>query len=215
MSLQPVYSYCGDWGGKVARWGESSCLLLSPGKRRPPIKRTTALQRGQMVMAPPEQSQQQGWQMVPSLQKISGMSVQTRGDKVFGATTQHGLVNVLQMAVQKRNLKFVALTNFHGVDTLTNFRLPTWTRSPSRGVGKKCAKPALAGWKEQAPGVHCPWLGEQAPCRRGRGPANSWGNWCIFYRFLLSVCFCFSFNVNNQHATVITSSMTSWTQGWK
>ena len=81
--------------------GESSCLLLSPGKRRPPIKRTTALQRGQMVMAPPEWSQQQGWQMVPSLQKISGMSVQTRGDKVFGATMQLGLVNVLQMAVQK------------------------------------------------------------------------------------------------------------------
>lgn len=109
----------------MARGRESSCLLLSPGKRRPPIKRTTALQRGQMVTAAPQRSQQQGWQMVPSLQKISGTSVQTRGDKVFGATTQHGLVNVLQMAVQKRNLKFVALTNFHGVNTLTNFRLPT------------------------------------------------------------------------------------------
>ena len=78
-----------------------------------------------MVMTLPQWSQQQGWQMVHSLQKISGTSIQTRGDKVSGTTTQHGLVNVFQMAVQKRNLKFVALANFHGVNTLANFRLPS------------------------------------------------------------------------------------------
>ena len=111
-------------GVKWQEGGSPPASFSPQGRGRPPIKRTTALQRGQMVTTLPQQSQQQGRQVAHSLQNLWNEHSDKRGQS-FCTATQHGLVNVLQMAVQKGNLKFVALANFHGVNTLTNFRLPS------------------------------------------------------------------------------------------
>lgn len=167
-------------GVKWQEGGSPPASFSPQGRGRPPIKRTTALQRGQMVTAPPQRSQQQGWQMVHSLQKISGTSIQTRGDKVSGTTMQHVLVNVLQMAVQKRNLKFVALANFHGVNTLTNFRLPSWTRGLLKRSWEKMCKTSsgrLGGVGSRGP---LPMAGRTGSLQEREGPSKFLGE---------SVCF--------------------------
>lgn len=49
---------------------------------------------GQMVIGPPQGSQQPGWQMVPGLWRFSGKRIRIRRNKVSGTTMQCVLVNV-------------------------------------------------------------------------------------------------------------------------
>lgn len=70
-------------GVKWQEGGSPPASFSPQGRGRPPIKRTTALQRGQMVTTLPQQSQQQGRQVAHSLQNLWNEHSDKRGQSFW------------------------------------------------------------------------------------------------------------------------------------